>query len=399
MAEICEYKTPRSELLDCPPCTEFFFNRVSRVQFGPVSIVITRRYKYEKCFLGLGVSNHVHSLTLLPGEETEIEVVRRSKYSRALHEQRSVESEFRLDVERTSQSEWSRERESNFRVSASSGFSIFGIGAKTSAAYSRRERTAQNHFREIVQKSSVKTSQKYEVAIDTKSQVENLYRSVRRVANPNPCQPVTYNYYQLAKKYKGTLILTGIRFDFIPGTVDVLDRPQGTLAIEADEPYVQNLDLQIVSPPPAWTLREIAKAPSPVLSHVLPSTPQRIASLSTVSFAGNAAAASPTRRVDIFELTREELIEKLQAAQLNDEVLSAFDKELSVFLEDDINVLGVKDSYEYCINTDGLFVETNVSTCSACEKTDLLMEELEIEKMKVEIELMRMQLERGDPDR
>ena len=169
MADICEFKVPRQKLLECPRCTEFFFERINQVEFDtPITIVVIRRYLLRKCFLGLGVSNHVYSLILLPGEETEIEIVRRSKYSRALHEQRSVESEFRFEMQNTARDEWSREKKSNFQISGSAGFKIFGIGSKVKSSYSRRTKTAERHFREVINKSVSQTSQKYEVAIDTK---------------------------------------------------------------------------------------------------------------------------------------------------------------------------------------------------------------------------------------
>jgi hypothetical protein len=146
-------------------------------------------------------------LTLLPQEELLIEIVRRSKFSRALHEQRSVESEFRFELQDTSRDEWSREEESNFKVSAEESFSFFCIRVESTQQYSNREKTAEKHFREIIGKSTSKVSRAYEIAIDVKTEVENQYRSIRKVTNPNPCQPVIYNYFQLAKKYKTELIL------------------------------------------------------------------------------------------------------------------------------------------------------------------------------------------------
>jgi len=408
MTDICKFKIPRQKLIECSPCTEFFFQRINRVQFDtrdsrqrPIIIVVTRRYQLRKCFLGLGVSNHVYSLILLPGEETEIEIIRRSKYSRALHEQRSVESEFRFETQNTTKDEWSREEESNFEISGEAGFKIFGIGSKVKSSYNQRTKAAETHFREIINKSASKTSQKYEVAIDTKTEVENQYRSVRKVNNPNACQPVIYNYYQLAKQFETELILTDLRFDFIPTPPTILTSPKSTFEIVAETPYPQNLNLQVVAPPPPWTLTEIAVAPTSVLSQVTPLQTFRETAVATAHLAGLPKVEPPVRPSDVSELTKEELLEKMRESNsVDDERLAEFERELEDFLKDDINELGVKDTYKYCINTDSLFVEANISECSACDETTIELRKLEVEKAKVEIELMKRKLEEenGDED-
>ncbi|MCZ6820035.1 MAG: hypothetical protein O7G31_11185 [Calditrichaeota bacterium] len=398
MANICEFKVPRQKLLECPSCTEFFFERINQVEFDtPITIVVIRRYLLRKCFLGLGVSNHVYSLILLPGEETEIEIVRRSKYSRALHEQRSVESEFRFEMQNTARDEWSREEKSNFQISGSAGFKIFGIGSKVKSSYSRRTKTAERHFREVINKSVSQTSQKYEVAIDTKTEVENQYRSIRKVTNPNACQPVIYNYSQLAKLYKTELILTDLRFDFLPTPPTILTSPKSTFEIVAETPYPQNLNLQVVASPPAWTLTEIAVAPTPVLSQVTPLPAFRETAVRTANIAGLPKVDSSIQPPDVTELTKEELLEKLRESNsFDDKTLAQFESEFKDFLNEDVNKLEVKDTYEYCINTDSLFVEANISECSACDEATIELRELEVKKTKVEIELLKRKLEEED---
>lgn len=389
MVETCEMEVPRQKLLECPPCTEIFFSRVSRVNFGRVAIVVTRRYLLRMCYLGLAVGQHIHSLTLLPQEEVEIEIVRRSRFSRALHEQRSVESEFRYELQNTSRDEWSSEEESNFKVTAEAGFKLFGFGAKTSAEYSRREKTAEKHFREIISKTSSKVSQKYEIAIDTKTEVENQYRSVRKVTNPNPCQPVIYNYFQFAKKYRTELILTDVRFDFLPLPPRILTDPLRIFTIAAESFYRQNLNLQVVAAPPTWRLQSAAVVPTVPVTQLaqLAATHQIVQPM--VSLAAPLAPVGtqvPTEPPDVMELTKEELLDKIKG-KIADE--AAFKRELDTFLKEDVNKLGVRDKYEYCINTEGMYVEATVSKCSPCDKATLELRQLEVEKAKLELELMK----------
>ena len=55
--------------------------------------------------------------------------------------------------------------------------------------------------------------------------------------------------------------------------------------------------------------------------------------------------------------------------------------------------MSINWNYEYCINTDSLFVEANISECSACDEATIELCELEVKKTKVEIELLKRKLE------
>lgn len=399
MVEICELDVPRRELLECPPCTEIFFERVGSLSL-PIGrttfpLIVTRRYLLRKCFEGLAVGQHVHSLTLLPKEELQIEIVRRSKFSRALHEQRSVESEFRFELQSTARDEWSREEESNFKITGEEGFKIFGIGAKSNQEYSTREKAAEEHFSEVVRKTSSRVSQKFEIAIDTKTEVENQYRSVRRLSNPNPCQPVIYNYFQLAKKYKTELILTDVRFDLRVQPRPVFERPLGAVAFEADPPYRQTLDLNVVAPPPPWRVSVPAGATSAPQTQSFFLSRTAIAafpSLAEALIARKPAVEVPVEPPEALELTKEELLQKAAAVRV-DVDLKQLERALDTFLADDVNKPGVRATYEYCINTDGLYVEANLSKCSACDEFAIELHRLEVERARVELELKKKELE------
>jgi hypothetical protein len=367
MNEICILDAPRTKLLECDPCTRIFFERVSRVELalerGKVVIIVVRRYELRTCYLGLALGPLAYSLTLLPREELEIEVVRRTKFSRSLHEQRSVESEFRFEFQNTTRDEWRREHESNFRIHADEGFSVFGLGVSASQDYSTREAAAEQHLSEVVTKAANRVSERYDIAVDVKSEVENLYRSVRRVSNPNPCHPVIYLYYRLAKKYRSELFLTDIRFDVRRQVPPFLAGQLATTTFSATPPYRQNLDLQVVPPPPPWTITAAAPAAEAA---------RAFATTQAVAFARPAATIAqlppvhvPEEDVDVMRLTREEAIERIRVAQDVDP--KHFESALTKFLALPVNKRERRAAYEYCIATDGLYVEGNVSKCAVCD--------------------------------
>ncbi len=335
-----------------------------------------------------------------------------------------MESEFRSELQRTARDEWSSEEEINKKVGGGVDFSIFGIGVKASGGYTKREQVAEEHFREVVSKTAGRVSRKYEVAIDTKTEVENQYRSVRRIVNPNPCQPVIYNYYQLAKMYKTELILTDIRFDFIPPRrpqPPVLTDLVNAVSFRAESPYRQNLNLQVVAPPPSWTLSTPASTASPQVG-LAPHGAAQFAALQAfsqpaaaqlatpgavqlaapvVSIAGLPPAQVPIEPPDVMQLTRDELLDKVRAAREAGQVdinLNEFRRAMSEFANDEINRTGVRATYEYCINTEGLYVETTLSKCAACDEDTLALRRLEVEKAQVELELLKHQLNSGEQE-
>jgi hypothetical protein len=389
MAEMCELDVPRTELLECPRCTEIFFERVSHVGLdvghASVPIVVTRRYVLRKCYEGVAVGQLAYSLTLVPNEEVEIEIIRRSKFSRALHEQRSVESEFRFEFQNTSRDEWSSEEESNFKVTGDEGFKIFGIGVKSTQEYSSREKSAEKHLREIVTKSASRVSQKYEVAIDTKTEVENQYRSVRKIKNPNSCQPVIYLYYQLAKKYRTELELTDVRVDVPIQVPPILIRPIPAAIFAATAPYRQSLDLEVVAAPPPWTLTGATSSAEggavAIERRLLLASGRSVAA----AIAQLPPVEAPVDEPDVLQLTAEEALAKVVRVR-PDINAKAFDAALKKFLALEDNKPGVRGTYEYCIDTDGLYVEAELSKCSACDETMVELQRLEVEKARAELE-------------
>src|SRR5262249_35843215 len=114
--------------------------------------------------------------------------------------------------------------------------------------------------------------------------------------------------------------------------------------------------------------------------------------LAAVNIAGLPSVQVPIELPEVLELTTEELLNKV-GIFVDKAILAKLKQELDDFLRDPANTLGVKDTYEYCIDTEGMYVEANVSKCSPCDQTELELRQLEVEKAKVELELKRRELE------
>lgn len=388
MVQICEANVPKTPLTQCDPCTDLFWSYSRKVRIGRNIFIVTRRYRLRTCFAGLGIGKHTHSMTLLPGEQVDIEIVRRAKYERALHEQRSIESEFETELQTTTRNELETQFSMNVQIDAEAGFKILGIGAKTSVETELEYATIEKSFREVIAKNSSRVSRKHEIAIDVKSEVENTFRSLRRVRNPNPCQPVTFHYFQMAKKYKAELFLIDVRFDELR-PVPLLERPMGAVAFRADAPYRQNLDLNVVAPSP------LSLGGPEVAGVRVSSVAGRELRADVASIAGLPAVQVPIEPPPFRELDRDQLLTEL-GASLTKAQIARLRPEIDKFLARPVNKPRKIDTYEYCVHTSGLYVETHTSPCAACLETDLKLKALEVEKAAVDIELARKQLDGED---
>jgi hypothetical protein len=179
----------------------------------------------------------------------------------------------------------------------------------------------------------------------------------------------------------------------------LLERPLGTVAFEADAPYRQTLDLNVVAPPPSWKLPAPAAATAPQTQSFF---------LSRASIAGFPSLAEalvvrkppvevPVEPPEALQLTKDELLQKAAAVRV-DVDLKQLERAIDSFLADDVNKPGVRATYEYCINTDGLYVEANLSKCSACDEFAIELHRLEVERAKVELELKKKELEGSSVD-
>ena len=183
MSELqCTYDLGTKFVEGCDPCRRRRFKTKQTIRIGNFNLMITRNFEYKTCFEGFTQGDFLHALTLLPKEKQQVEIVRRSKYTRALHEERSVESEFETEFSNTLRTELSASQDFNFHQEAGGGFNFFGLvegGAEVSA--DQAFHFEQSLMNEVVFKASAKVSRKYDISIDTKTEVENKFRSLRTI--------------------------------------------------------------------------------------------------------------------------------------------------------------------------------------------------------------------------
>ena len=220
-------------------------------------------------------------------------------------------------------------------------------------------------------------SAKNEIAIDIKAEVSNVYGSTRKVRNPNPCQPVTYNFYQLAKRLRRTLTLVEVTHKCTPPAGDETPRP-GITTFRAPIERPSRTQLHVVSAPPAHT----RAADGAQDDHACTPEVQR-ERVDRVEF--EAPVAYERNRKALIEDIRE--TEGEEAAARANQALDAID-DLA-----DPGGGGLIFEEEICIATTGFHVEARVSPCAVCEDTELRKKELEVERCKLELKKLECEIE------
>jgi hypothetical protein len=155
-----------------------------------------------------------------------------------------------------------------------------------------------------------------------------------------------------------------VRVDVRRQVPPILAQPQRAITFAATSPYRQTLDLQVVSPPPAWTVTGAAGAGDVGRSFATAQLARPNAASAAV--AQLPAVHVPQEEIEVLRLTRDEAVSRIVHEQDVDP--KVFAPVLDKFLGHAVNKPGARATYEYCIATDGLYVEGNVSPCAVCDE-------------------------------
>jgi hypothetical protein len=389
----CEYDLETKFLESCGSCRASRFQRKIPVTIGSYILYVTYLYEIKNCLAGFTDGDFLYALSLLPKEEQEVEVIQRTKYERSLHEQNSVEAEFEQEFMNTLRVEVSNAVDTNTNISAEAGVNFFDVvKAGTSASGSIATHFAASIFNETVLKTAIKVSRHYEVSVDTKTEIENQYRSLRKISNPNACKVVTYFFKQLNKKYTITISLLDVRFDLIQKV------PSRHLELH---PYYE------VEPRYAVAIRnpEILKNENPAES--VSSTQKSLTATKQPGAKSFVQYESEFRYLKLVyrevelakELSGAEVLQKIDSLTIAKADKEKITKNLKELMSRKENKKGyVLHKSEYCLRTNSIIAEPKLSHCSICEcddcdcESDSDIKKLQLEKLTAEIELIRKQL-------
>jgi hypothetical protein len=335
---------------------------------------------------------------LLPKEKQQVEIVRRSKFTRALHEERSVESEFETEFSNTLRTELSASQDFNIHQEAGGGFDFFGLfGASAEVEIDKEFSFDQSVMNETVFKASSKVSSKYDLAIDTKTEVENKFRSLRTIENPNPCKVVTFFFKQLNKKFSLTLSLLSVKFDIVRQVPSIHKSLLGH--------YTKELNIKRVFEVEPLVFKQnnnLKNIKASVLSQPSLSAVASNDNLPKFEFKAVNSHVELNKKAAILykELTKDQLVDKLKKMKVSEASIKRILASIKKLLGLPSFKLGEIYKRDYCLRTGSIITEPRVSECSicdcdgcGCDDDNSQVTDLQVEKLKVEIDILKKQLE------
>lgn len=402
---ICESKISTDQLVLKEPCKVEFplrFYRQVLVTLARFPIAVTSWYKVSIEPIGFAIGRHLYSLALTPGEEVEIEVFRSAKVERELSQQCSTEVEFMSEFSETLRSEWSRKTTSNTKQSGgvSGKISLFGIieiGGHYEPEYSETEEDFTKAFAEATLHAKYRVDRKFDIHIGLKTTVENRCRSTRKIRNPNACQSVTYNYFQLMRKFKITVTRISLGFDYVPVAPRILTTQIPAVIRSYEMPplelkaLVSGRDEMPQSSDTSSSLPTATGAASKpaALSLAYVATSEEQTSTPAIRTLLHPIIEEPS----VLELTQERLLTKMDRQKVfkNPAEKKQLDGLLNSLVRKFPLKIVVKES-EVCVNTNSMYVEPMVGLCLACDKHMVEMRKIELEKAKVELEKAKQEI-------
>jgi hypothetical protein len=386
MVQTCESSLPTRQFLiqePCQTCHRQFIRRSSVVtltEFPQQPIIITVRYEHCIRPVGFSLGKHVYSITLLPGEEVTLE----------LSQQYSTEETYSQEFATSLQEEWSTKEDSNHKVgggvSASLDLNIFKIGGHVEPEYSTSTENFNKILTDVSTKASAKVDRKFDVSVDMKSETTVSTSSTRTIRNLNQCQTVTYHYFQIARRYKNTVTVAELSFAVPPPTpLRVFTAVDGLIASYRVQPPRPEEVLTRSPGEIASTVAAAATGPGRTLADApnIVVGPPLTATLAHPDVGGTLSQTPQ-------ELTLNQL---LNALQLHDEYKKRFEEALQHLLRKlGLTAGNVVATHEDCIGTTGLYADAIVGECAACDTLTFEMQQLEKEKLALEVKRLKLDL-------
>jgi len=156
---------------------------------------------------GFTLGGLISSFSLLPNEEVTVEVSSWQRTKSEIQQEKddatrsALEQELRRTDEQTIANETANEN--GWTVSATAGFSYGPVCASVNAgengSSSERINQARQHVQESTTRAASEVSSRRSIKITHTTESQTEQKSVRRMKNPNQCHTVTFNYFQVIK--------------------------------------------------------------------------------------------------------------------------------------------------------------------------------------------------------
>jgi hypothetical protein len=192
-------------------------------------------YQQEWRHEGFTLGELISSMSMLPGEEVNIEVSSFQRTKTEIQKESDSTTRQQLELEQKNTDERSctnaAAASSGWSVSASASVSYPVASASLSAsAYGNSSERSEQNRRQLAEATSRAVSDlssRRAVKITQTTEAGSESTTTRRLRNPNPCQSVTFNFFQVIKLYDVQLRLLDDRPTLLlPGLFPLFYGPQ-----------------------------------------------------------------------------------------------------------------------------------------------------------------------------
>jgi len=181
---------------------------------GDASLALVLPYEQTWTLIGYERGELISAISLIPQEETTIEVFSWDRRKSGVEDTIGFESEQSSEsqsVNRDSEeilNEMSRSGEFTWGASASLQYSakLITVNANTEAsaklATASTAKTTQNHLHEQTSKAAERVKSSRQTKITESAEFGSETRTTRRLRNANQCHAVTYYYFEILRRYQ-----------------------------------------------------------------------------------------------------------------------------------------------------------------------------------------------------
>ncbi len=401
-----------------------FPTRVRAANERPVKVEVIFHTRFTRCSGPLALGDPIYSTTLLPGEQVRLATTdRRSQFSfdseskLSYRSEQMSEEQYRLTALRTfltdenvvdrGEDHASSKGSWDFHGDASGGLGFFSVSADTNARGSHNAQSASDYLREhrahaeMSDHQSVEATRKAhslsvgEVSTRTHAQgetEEHFESSSRTFSNPNQCHAVTYLFYRINKTET-------IKLELVSIDRRVID-PAALMPVPASAIQTVGQISSIHQEVPATATARLEVETRGLQSEAL------YAQATGRGGAGAAAAGAVSRLSPFATATLSAAVAELGtqeplARAIREAALAEVDKQLAE--QGLIDKPGVtvstraREEFGYerktSLPTAGVIVKGCLDTCGVCEPELEKKRALELERLDLQNQLLKRQIE------
>ena len=362
------------------------------------------QYRQEWRHEGFTLGELISSLSLLPNEELTLEVSSWQRTRKEVQEELTEEErkQYERELKRTDEESVATEAMANngWSLSATGSVNYGPVSASGSASATgsleQRTQQAERHVTEETTKATNQVSLRRAVRMTQSAEAGSESRTTRRIKNPNGCHTVTFNFFQIVKLFDVQLrLLNDAPTVMLPGLFPAFYTPVGN---EPLRPVVI----------PYWVI-ESFNSPAVFLTRFFEVDRDLSQDINgwglrvRIDVGTTTAARAAAQLAEALIIAVKYLL-KLDPAQhipALGKIVANYFQSTQAIRERNATTYAVGRGRSEQVTTPGVYVDSLLGRCSACEENveagryvEVMRQQRESERLKAENDLLEMERQR-----